>query len=74
MIIIPHYYSPNSFCRATPFLFPIFLLLCYLTVLIVSSLKPCKVFPHHSLPSHWALTHDPYLAHISMMTCYIWVH
>lgn len=27
-----------------------------------------KVFPHHSVPSHWALTHDPCPPRVSMKT------
>lgn len=72
MIIIPHYYSPLSFCLATPFLFTFCLLYC---VFKQSSVPTAvynlhKVVPHHSLSSHWALNHDPYL---SVKTCYFWV-
>lgn len=75
MIIIPHYYSPLSFCLATPFLLTFCLLHC---VFKQSSVPTAvynlhKVFPHHSLSSHRALTHDPYLPHISVKTCYFWV-
>lgn len=64
LMIIIHHYPPLSFCLATPFLSLLFLL-------IVSSNSPpvynlYKVSPHHSNPSHWALTHDPYLYLVSL--------